>query len=371
MRDSRLTDSKENGLPLIKFNAQLNKGEAIMMRAHTHNKELYKLASKIGEELSPETLRKVEKVKTFLILQGRQVPVLEICSVINVSRSTIFRWVKYYKEGGPYALKSKSTKPHRFRCRKWSKELIQIVLRYRKEFPAWGKNKLTIVLNRKNINVSESTVGRILAYLVKQGKCFKASACNRINNYRTSRKRWYAKRIRDRLRPKKPGEVIQIDSMSLSVPGIKFKQFTATCVVSRWCFLEVFSRATSLHAANFLQTIIREAPFEIKGIQVDGGSEFMKDFEEECHRQGIVLYVLPPRSPEMNGNVERTNGLCRREFYEVYDLPYNLAVIRKMLKEFQHTFNHFRPHFSLQGLTPAEAFYGSFKTEAIVPNVMN
>ena len=135
----------------------------------------------------------------------------------------------------------------------------------------------------------------------------RASACNRLNRRRRSIKRWHAQRIRNRLQPKTPGEVIQ----------------------------------------------------------VDGGSEFMKDFEEECSKQNIPLYVLPPRSSKINGNVERANGLCHRKFYEVYDLPYKLAAIQKMLKEFQYNFNHLRPHFSLKGLTPAESFYGTMKTEAI------
>lgn len=336
-----------------------------MMRARTHHQGLYKIAGKIGEELNEETKKRLEKVKLFLCLKSRHVPIDEICVVIDVSKATIYRWAKRFKDDGPYALMAKSKRPRRYRCRRWSNDLIQTVLRYRKEFPAWRKNKLTIVLNRKQIKVSESTVGRILAYLVKQGKCLKASACNRLNKARISRKRWHAKRIRDRLKPKKPGEVIQVDSMSLSVPGMSFKQFTATCPVSKWCFLEVYNRSTSLHAADFLKKIIHESPFPIKAVQVDGGSEFMKDFEAECHAQSIALYVLPPRSPEMNGNVERTNGLCRREFYEIYDLPYNLTAIRKMVKEFQHTFNNFRPHFSLGGLTPTEALCGTIQTEAV------
>ncbi len=46
-------------------------------------------------------------------------------------------------------------------------------------------------------------------------------------------------------------------------------------------------------------------PFPIRVIQVDGGAEFQHVFEEECHRKGIKLFVLPPRSPKLNGHVER------------------------------------------------------------------
>jgi len=34
----------------------------------------------------------------------------------------------------------------------------------------------------------------------------------------------------------------------------------------------------------------------------------MADFEKTCQDRRIDLYVLPPRSPKLNGGVERTNG---------------------------------------------------------------
>ncbi len=159
--------------------------------------------------------------------------------------------------------------------------------------------------------------------------------------------------------------------MSVSLLGFSFKQFTASCPVSKWSIVDVYARATSACAAEFLKKLIQDLPFKIQGIQVDGGSEFMKHFEEECAKCGIPLYVLPPRSPKMNGNVERTNGLYRREFYEVYDLPLYLGGMRHALSEFQQIFNHMRPHHSLAGLTPAENFYANLKKEAVVPNVLN
>ncbi len=37
----------------------------------------------------------------------------------------------------------------------------------------------------------------------------------------------------------------------------------------------------------------------------------MADFEHACHDKGIALYVLPPKSPELNGGGERANGAWR------------------------------------------------------------
>jgi hypothetical protein len=56
-------------------------------------------------------------------------------------------------------------------------------------------------------------------------------------------------------------------------------------------------------------------PFGVRALQVDGGSELMAGFEEACHGRGIALFVLPPRSPELNGSVERANRTPTEEFY--------------------------------------------------------
>jgi hypothetical protein len=55
---------------------------------------------------------------------------------------------------------------------------------------------------------------------------------------------------------------------------------------------------------EILRELIDEAPYQIRSIQVDGGSEFMMKFEEACRELGIPLVVLPPASPKYNGGVE-------------------------------------------------------------------
>ena len=100
-----------------------------------------------------------------------------------------------------------------------------------------------------------------------------------------------------------------------------------------------------------------EFDFEVKSIQVDGGSEFIADFEEYCKELGIKLYVLPPRSPKMNGKVERANETYRYEFWNIYELPETIEETQKMLKEFEYKYNCERPHQSLNYLTPMEYYY--------------
>jgi putative transposase len=68
-------------------------------------------------------------------------------------------------------------------------------------------------------------------------------------------------------------------------------------------------------------------PFGVRALSIDNGSEFMADFEAECAWRGIALFVLPPRSPKLNGAVERANRTHSEEFYEVTDAPLELAAL--------------------------------------------
>ena len=99
--------------------------------------------------------------------------------------------------------------------------------------------------------------------------------------------------------------------------------------------------------------LIEQAPFKIISIQVDGGSEFMAEFETACEEMSIPLEVLPPSSPTYNGGVERGNRTFREEFYYRRDLlADSIGAMRFELKKAPNKYNTYRPHKTLGGLTP-------------------
>ena len=103
-----------------------------------------------------------------------------------------------------------------------------------------------------------------------------------------------------------------------------------------------------------IDKLIASAPFEVKGIQVDGGSEFRSLFEDHCQAKGLELVVLPPKRPDLNGCVERAPSSWRYEFYPSYDLPVRIDKLQPLVDAFAHRYNHHRPHQALGDLTPAE-----------------
>jgi IS30 family transposase len=179
-----------------------------------------------------------------------------------------------------------------------------------------------------------------------------------ISSYKAKRKRKFTKHAKKweyGMKAKNPGEFIQIDHMSVTKHHVAMKELSAWDPITKVIVADVVSNATSAAAAKFLRKVISEMPFEVKSIQGDGGSEFMQDFEKECEKTKIPLYVLPPSRPQYNGGIERGNRIFREEFYGRKDLHADsMGAFKIELQKAVHKYNSYRPHFNLNGLTPME-----------------
>jgi putative transposase len=124
--------------------------------------------------------------------------------------------------------------------------------------------------------------------------------------------------------------------------------------VSRWDVCELRTTASARQATAILDALAARMPFRVRAISVDNGSEFMAEFEAACAARGIALLTLPPRSPKLNGAVERANRTHTEEFYEVTDAEPELGPMQAALLDWEHVYNTIRPHQALGYLTPAE-----------------
>jgi transposase InsO family protein len=228
------------------------------------------------------------------------------------------------------------------------------VQRLREEFPRWGKDKLVVLLHRQGRICSTSTVGRIITRLKARG-VLKEPVRNHVSAQRKGINRPYGIRKPKGYQINEPGDLIQLDTLDLRpLPGVILKHFTARDIVSRWDVVNVYRRATAATACHFLDELEARMPFPIRAVQVDGGAEFEADFELECQRRNISLFILPPRSPELNGYVERAHRTHTEEFYEVTESSFELAELRIDLMHWEETYNRIRPHQALGYLTPCE-----------------
>jgi putative transposase len=284
------------------------------------------------------------------------------CRHFGISRPTFYRWQRRYDPRRPATLEAHSCRPHRRRAPTWTTNQALAVQHLREQYPRWGKAKLQRLLAREQVHLSVSMVGRILAQLKRRGALLEP--LRRISARKRPWRRPYAVRKPREYAVVAPGDLVQLDTLDVRpVAGAVLKQFTARDVVSRWDVLDLASRATAGTATRALGAILERMPFPVRAIQVDGGSEFMAEFEQHCQQRGIRLFALPPRSPKLNGAVERANRTHTEEFYECSTAEPTVAALGAELRAWETTYNTVRPHQALAYQTPLE-FITAWKASA-------
>jgi transposase InsO family protein len=66
---------------------------------------------------------------------------------------------------------------------------------------------------------------------------------------------------------------------------------------------------------------------------------------------------IRPRTPHLNGKVERSHRLDDQEFYQLLDredVAENIHLFNDKLREWEDYYNYDRPHGALDGQTPYE-----------------
>ena len=287
-------------------------------------------------------------------------PKAEILEKAGISRATFYRWKKNYKCCGITGLKELSRRPHRTREKSaLTSDAMEAIKQARLGHPMYGKAKIRAVLSKAGIMLSESSIGRALSHFMRRGAVEPVNAlkCRKERKIIRQFTHTNAKRI-----PKGHKSPMQLDHTIIGTPGGRaFRVFAAYDRESRICLFRAYSAASSGNAARFMEYVLKSCPRSVKEIQTDGGSEFMGEFDEFNREHGITHYVLPPRSPEMNGGVERFNQTLQDEYILQHweEIPEDENEFNRLLERFQNDYNYNRPHRALKGsdgllLTPAE-----------------
>jgi putative transposase len=288
------------------------------------------------------------------------------CRHYGISPDVFYRWKRRYQPGYLASLEDSLTnrRPQSVRQPSADPAVVRRIKELREQYPRWGKKKLHVLLVNEGLQISQATVGRTLCRLRAKGQLHEPAVVTaRLagKKRRSISQRPYAQRRDWGYIPAAPGDLIQVDTVHVRNEEQRRYQFTAQDYISKFTARTVASRITATSAATVLDAMAERLPVPMKAIQVDGGSEFMAVFEEACQARGITLYVLPPRSPKLNGLVERMNRTSREE---IYDLALHeattIAQHNQLLQDQDYIYNYIRPHEALGLLTP-NGYYESIK----------
>ena len=204
------------------------------------------------------------------LARGEGLTAGKAAEVVGVPRSTLFNWDRLRRQG---RLEPRSRRPRRLRGPGWSPELVEAVKEARLEQPMRGKAKIAVVVQRAlpGQAVSESTIGRILSQLMRQGSIDPVPARRKKAPRAARSQRTWARRRPTGLKPEKPGEIVQVDTLTVTPRGGRppVKQLVAADPISKWTCAKAYRRAIARNARDFLEKLVRDMPFDVEAVQVD------------------------------------------------------------------------------------------------------
>jgi putative transposase len=285
----------------------------------------------------------------------------------DVSRSTVFLWKKTLREhhGRLVALAPASRAPKRRRQRLIDPRIVSFIVAQRSRHPRLSKDKLAVLLQPYCASLaidspSASTVGRLLSDLKRQGKLpvgAKLSLHGATGKLKEQKRRAKLKKQRRAgYQPKEPGDMLQLDTIVKFINGMRRYVITAVDYQARFGFAYGYTSPSSANAADFLAKLQAVAPFAIRRVHHDNGSEFYKHFVAACERTNVVQLWNWPKKPQLNGMVERFNRTIQDEFVDGHldELAYDLDSFNTELMDWLVWYNTERPHYSLSLKSPMQ-----------------
>ena len=163
-----------------------------------------------------------------------------------------------------------------------------------------------------------------------------------------------------------PGERVQLDVMKVRNGAYRF---TAIDDCTRLRTIRVYPDKKAESTIHFLGEL-NTFPFPVQRIQTDWGTEFFNyDFQYELHDHFIKFRPIKPRTPHLNGKVERSQQTDKTEFWNLIDLSDKTLDLNVMAMEWQEFYNKKRPHSSLNGKTPMQKLKSVKHLVPIQPDV--
>jgi len=122
--------------------------------------------------------------------------------------------------------------------------------------------------------------------------------------------------------------------------------------------LKIYERNNQKNACDFLDYVVARLPFRVQVIQTDNGPEFGAQFHWHVQDQEIGHVYIKPRTPRLNGKVERSHRIDEEEFYRLLEgvVIEDAGGFNNGVQEWERFYNYERPHSALAGQSPYERF---------------
>jgi len=262
--------------------------------------------------------------------------ITETCIRFKISRKTFYKWKNRY-DGSIMSLKDRSHRPKNSPTAHTDDEK-DMIRRVVKRFKWTDLIQAYQVLLTKGYKRSYGAFKRIV---------------QRLKDLKPKKKK-LKKKPKLYKRAEYPGQKIQIDVKFVPsqcvVGGQKYYQYTAKDECTRWTYREMYDEHSTYSSKDFLLKLLNIAPFPIREVQTDNGTEFTNTllvikskhktlFEQALCDMDIIYHRIRIATPRHNGKVERQHRTDEMRFYSNMRM-YNLEDGRRQLAVYQQKSNN-------------------------------
>jgi transposase InsO family protein len=279
--------------------------------------------------------------------------VARTCRHFGISRTAFYKWKKRFATQGAAGLCDQPRTAHHS-PRATAAAVVSKIL-YLRERYHFGAGRIADYLKRfHQVTIARSSVHRLLG---KHGM----GRLPANQKHRPHKERW------QRYEKPQPGHRLQLDVKFLErIPGTRKRlyQFTAIDDCTRIRVLKIYDACNQRTAIRFIDDVVRRLPFRVPVVQTDNGAEFQSQFHWHLESRDVKHVYIRPRTPRLNGKVERSHRVDDQEFYQLLDrdgITDDIHLFNEKLREWEDYYNYHRPHGALDGQTPYERLLAKTK----------
>jgi hypothetical protein len=294
--------------------------------------------------------------RLHVLEHGRKYGTASAIAAFGISRRTYFNWKKKLSgsRGKLSSLIPRRTCPERTRTMIVDQRIVEFIREIREEYGRVGKHKLKVLVDAYAASLGIQSYGVTKLHKIVKRHHFFFDPPKKVRKLRFQRERVkYAPKI------KTPGYV-ELDSVHVMMEHTKLVFITIIDLATRVAYAERVRSATSQAAVQVFTHFQQLHNITVHTVQTDNGSEFLGDFHEHLEKQQIKHCFSYPRSPKINGMIERFNRTFQEEHVErTIEWWCDPEVATEKLKKYLQWYNGTRPHASL-GLTPPLVYLQTF-----------
>jgi putative transposase len=298
----------------------------------------------------------MEEIIRFVVLaRSDRFTLTDLCEQFGVSRKTGYKHLARYADDGMKGLQARSHRAHHCPHRT-DAEVEALILAERRLHRTWGPKKLQVVLETKHGLEAAPACSTIAGILRRRG----------LSVARRRRPGVYPAGHHGLTAPMQPNHVWTVDFKGWFLLG-NGQRCDPLTVCDRYSHYLLACRAQPNQqfkgTLRTFQNLMRQVGLP-EVIRVDHGAPFasiglgrLSSLSVWWIEQGIEVEFTRPASPQDNGSHERMHRDLKAEATQPPSA--NLAAQQRRLERWRHTYNHERPHESLQQQCPDDFYQPS------------